>query len=271
METIDGVNLFLKSRQAKGLSLQTIRWYRGILLPFAQKFPELPTSPSDIEQFLLECRGGDERRHGYYRALRCFYNFLHKRGACAPLNPIDQIEPPRRTHKEPHWLMPEELNRLLAYHHLPKVKTALLFLADTGARLGELGSLTLENIRETPWGYAAKIKGKTGVRHTPMTYETYHALMVNLPWDYSTQRLGRLISLAFKKAKVKGTAHSLRHTFGTLWEGDELVLQEIMGHRHLSTTKIYRHLRMKILSEQHHRYSPLRMILARSKEMGIDS
>lgn len=265
--TTVAVNMFLQSRRSKGLSPQTIRWYRGILLLFAQKFPRLPDSPSDIEQFLLECQGGDERRHGYYRALMCFYHFLHKRGFTSFI--MEYIEPPRRSHKEPHWLMPDELNRLLSYPHPPTIKTALLFLIDTGARLGELSSLNLDNIKETPWGYIAGIRGKTGMRYVPINYETYHALMVNAPFGYKKHRLGRLISMAFKDAEVKGSAITLRHTFGTLWEGDELVLQAIMGHTHLSTTKIYRHLRMKILSEQHRLYSPLKMVLSSSKEMNM--
>ncbi len=267
MKTIDGVHSFIQSRHAKGLSPQTIRWYRGILLPFSQKFSKLPSRSSDIEQFLLNCPGNDERRHGYYRALRCFYHFLNKRFNVR--DPVKYIEPPRRTRKDPYWLLPEDLNRLLTYPHPPKIKAALLFLIDTGARLGELGSLTINSLRETPWGYVAEIKGKTGARHVPLNYETYHALMVNLPWGYSTYRLGRLLSLAFKNAEVKGSAITLRHTFGTLWEGDELVLQEIMGHRHLSTTKMYRHMRMKILSSQHRQYSPLRMLLSSSREMNV--
>jgi integrase len=265
--TAEAVNMFLQSRRAKGLSPQTIRWYRGILLLFAKKFPKVPKSPSDIEQFLLECRCGDERRHGYYRALRCFYQFLHKRGG-TPLV-MEYVEPPHRSHKEPYWLIPDELNRLLSYPHPPGIKTALLFLTDTGARLGELSSLSIDNIRETPWGYIVGIKGKTGVRYVPISYETYHALMVSLPLGKGKHRLGRLISIAFKNAGVKGSAIALRHTFGTLWEGDELALQAIMGHAHLSTTKIYRHLRMKTLSEQHRLYSPLRMVLYSSKEMDM--
>lgn len=91
--------------------------------------------------------------------------------------------------------------------------------------------------------------------------------MVNLPLGYTKYRLGRKLAQAFKDAQVKGAAHALRHTFGTLWEGDELTLQRIMGHAHLSTTEIYRHLRTKILSQQHQRYSPLTMVLSTSKSM----
>lgn len=265
METANAIDLFLRSRQAKGLSLETIRWYRGILLFFAQRFPDLPDSSGDIEEFLLNCQAGDERRHGYYRCLRCFYRFLNKRLGIP--NPIEMVDSPRRAKKYPPILMPEDIDRLLRYPHPPKIKAALLFLADTGARPSELAELEISNLTQTPWGFAATIKGKTGMRTVPLNYETYHAMMVNLPLSYTKYRLRRKIAEAFNKSGVKGSALTLRHTYATFWEGDELMLQQIMGHAHLSTTRLYRHLRIKTLTEQHHKYSLLNMVLSTSKSM----
>lgn len=265
MRTEDAIQLFLTSRQSKGLSPQTIRWYRGILLLFGRRFPQLPKRPEDIEQFLANLKVGDERKHGYYRTFRCFYRFLSKRTKIK--NPIEMIDPPKRVHKEPEILMPEDLNRLLIHKHSPQMRTAILFLIDTGARLGELANLTIDKLEETPWGFVATISGKTGMRTVPISYETYHALRVGLPFHCKKHWLGRLISRAFKNAGVKGNALLLRHTFATLWEGDELVLQRIMGHAHLSTTRIYRHLRTRILSSQHNQYSPLKMALSTSQSM----
>lgn len=230
-------------------------------------FPELPDYPEAIEEFLLNCKAGDERRHGYYRALRCFYRFLHRR--LNTPNPVELVDPPRRKPKDPYWLTPEELDRLLNFPHEPPVEAALLFLADTGARSGELVNLKREDIRQTSWGYTAIVNGKTGAREVPLSYETYCALIKTVPFEYSEYRLRKWIPQAFRNAGVKGTAINLRHTFGTLWEGDELILQRIMGHATLSTTKNYRHLRTKIISEQHYKYSPLKMIRSRTKEMSM--
>lgn len=259
------VSQFILSRQAKGLSKRTIEWYRGILKRFSRHYTSLPKDSTTVEEFLASITAGDERRHGYYRALRCFYRFANKRFGYP--NPMDTIEPPKRSHKNPHWLTPEQLYTLLAFPNTPKIKAALLFLLDTGARLGELSGIQIDDLTDTPWGHVVNIHGKTGARSVPISYETYHALMVNLPLGYSTARLGRLISQAVHQAGLAGGAHSLRHTFATLWEGDELVLQQIMGHAHLSTTKMYRHLRTRMLSQQHHQYSPLKTLLSSSKEM----
>lgn len=265
METGIAIGLFLNSRHSKNLSPQTIRWYREILDFFAQKYPILPTAPEDIEEFLADCQAGDERRHGYYRAIKCFYRFLHKRLNIP--NPVELVEAPRRKSKKPKFLTPIEINKLLSSPLKPKIKTAILFLVDTGARLGETASVNITDIEETAYGFIIIIKGKTGERIVPISYETYHALMINLPFGWTRDWLGRLISCAFKDAEIKGSSITLRHSFGTLWQGDELILQQIMGHKSLATTRIYRHLRTRILSEQHNQYSPLRMVMATSRNM----
>ena len=265
MQTKEALKLFLKSRAAKGLSKQTIRWYVGVLKLFVQRFKKLPKSPEHIEVFVASCQAGDERRHGYYRAVRALYRFLHRRYNIP--NPVERIDPPKRKPKYPKVLTPDELNQLLTFPHSAKIKTALLFLIDTGARVGELASLRKEDLSETPWGYIARLDGKTGVRLVPISNETYRALRDNLPLGYSSNRLRRLISRAFDDAYVTGSSLKIRHTFATLWEGDELVLQKIMGHAHLSTTLIYRHLRTRTLSAQHHEYSPLTMVFTRSRSM----
>lgn len=177
------------------------------------------------------------------------------------------MEPPRKSVKRPHFLTAMELNKLLNFPHDKRIKAALMFLIDSGARLGELAQLTVEMLEETPWGFVARITGKTGTRLVPIGYETYHSLMVSLPFPFKAHRLGELIARAFKDAGVKGSAHTLRHTFGTLWQGDEMVLQRIMGHTHFETTMLYRHLRVEALAMQHHQYSPLRMVLSTSRNM----
>lgn len=199
----------------------------------------------------------------YY--IKAFYHYLNYRYKIH--NIIDNIPPPRRSVKYPPTLSHSELQRLINSVKDDEVKTAILFLIDTGARAGELSSLSIDKLKEVEYGYIALINGKTGERFLPISYITYHALMVNLPFKHSNQQLRRMITRAFNDANMQGSALTLRHTFATLWEGDELALQSIMGHANLSTTKIYRHLRIKTLAEQHHKYSPLATALNMSQSM----
>ena len=264
MKTVDAIDHFLLSRKAKGLSPRTIDWYRGILGDFPIRFPRLPKSPEVIERYLASLNVGDERRHGYYRALRCFFRFLARRYGAK--NPVELVEPPKRKKKQPRILSPAEVNQLLDIA-TGYIKAAILFMIDTGARLGEYKNLTINDLHEVPDGFTCTITGKTGERIVPISYQTYHALMVTPRWQHSLWWLSREVSRAFKEAGMQGSALTLRHTFATLWQGEELVLQQIMGHSRLETTRMYRQLRTSLLLQQHNIYSPLKMVLGSSKSM----
>lgn len=260
MNTAPLIDAFLKSRQAKGLSKRTIEWYRGILKPFAKMFPILPKEPGDIEDYLIQCRAGDERRHGYFRTIRVFYRFLERRFKIE--NIVGMVDPPRRKKKIPQPLTLDELDQVISYPHQIRTMAAIMFMADSGARVGETTALELPDLFLSEWGPVARVNGKTGERIVPISEITYRKLQKVLPFRIKAAQLSRLVSWAFRDAHVKGSAHSLRHTFGTYWDGDDLVLKNIMGHSNLSTTEMYRGLRLKKTCEQHHEFSPLKAIVA---------
>ena len=266
MRTTKAVGLFLQSRQARGLSKRTLKWYGEILFRYSNTFPKLPKKPEQIEKFLISTNVGDERRHGYYRTLKAFYNFLEKRHYIKN-NPIHYIEEPKLSPKNPPVLTPENINRVLSSNCRKELKAAIMALTDTGARLAEIATLEVDNLLETPDGFLAVVNGKTGMRMIPISYETYHALMVSLPFKWSKDHLGRLISKCCESAGVNASSLTFRHSFATLWEGDELVLQQIMGHTTLNTTKRYRHLRTQNAIRQHNQFTPLKMVLSFSKQM----
>lgn len=260
LKTKSAMDLFLNSRSAKGLSLETIHWYKGILIRFAGEYPVLPHRPESVEEFLSRCPAGDERRHGYYRGLRAFYHFLEKRHGVK--NVIKVIDPPKRRHKKPRFLTLDELDQLLSFPHPARIKAALIFLTDSGSRVGEAARLKPADITYTQWGAIATIDGKTGVRYVSISDSTYNLLARTLPFGYSPNRLCRKISGAFHDAHVKGTAHTLRHTFGTYWNGNHNTLKFIMGHANISTTDIYVQLRVEKMCNEHRQYSPLRLLAA---------
>lgn len=265
MQTFEAIDLFISSRISKRLRPRAIKWYSDILRAYASRYSELPEIPEPIETFLANPQVGDERAHGYYRALKAFYRFLARRRHVK--NPILLVDPPIRSKKYPAFRTPEELEKLKTFPQPPVIHAALLFLIDSGARVSEAHALSLDDLKDTPWGYVATVRGKTGMRVVPISYETYHALMVNLPFPWSSDWFARRIKKAFIDAGIPGSAHVLRHTFGTLWEGEELVLQSILGHASLSTTRIYRHTRVKHLLLQHRLYSPLRLISGQGPPM----
>ena len=77
---------FLKSRR-QGSSIRTIEFYECCLKPFVLNY-ELTTD--GINEFLrsLTCGNG---KHGYYRAIRAFCNWLYMNGY-VKYNPIENID-----------------------------------------------------------------------------------------------------------------------------------------------------------------------------------
>jgi integrase len=259
MITAEAITLFLNSRSAKGDSQETIDWYAIILEYFRIMYPgDLPDRPDQIDKFLLSCKGGDERRYGFFRTLRALYRFLYRRYDIP--NVMAKVDPPRRKKKLPKSLSLDEFIKLFSHPHDPRIMAYLKFLADTGARIGELHNLKADDIHLTPRGYIAKLNGKTGGRYAPILDSTYQTVIKYLPVPYCLDYLGDLISRAFKDAGVKGSAHSLRHTFGTMWEGSEFALQDILGHANFEMLKNYRRLRTYKLSELHKLNTPLLLI-----------
>jgi site-specific recombinase XerD len=237
------ITLYLRSCRAKGLSKRTIQWYGEILKNFAGLYPELPDKPASLETFINSCRAGDERRHGYFRTLRAFYNFAEKRLEFQ--NPMHLVTAPKRQKKLPRPLTLDQLIQLLSFPHPGRIKGALIFLTDTGVRVGELAGLVPGNFIQTEWGYFAVVKGKTGPRAVPVSQVCYEFI-------------------------IPGSAHSLRHTFGTLWRGGDLsILQKIMGHSNISTTMLYRQVQYDQLAMAHKEYSPLRMVLSVTGNLDI--
>jgi len=180
---------------------------------------------------------------------------------------MTKVKSPRVRPKEKQTLSLEQLRILLEYPgHNPMVRALLYLLVDTGTRLGEAVTLTGQAISQG----SVKVNGKTGERIVPISSEVYQLLVNIMPvsttkdqrlFPYTTFWLGRLVSRAIKAAGLNGfSAHSLRHTFCTLWNGSDTALKHITGHRSWRMIEHYKHQREAQASEQHRQHSPLAML-----------
>jgi site-specific recombinase XerD len=75
----------------------------------------------------------------------------------------------------------------------------------------------------------------------------------------SARSIQRIVEKYAKKARlpVKITPHGLRHTFATdlLMAGADIrSVQELLGHKNISTTQIYTHITDRQLREVHEKF-----------------
>lgn len=228
----------------------------------------MPDSPKKCEEFINSCQAGDERRHGYYRTLRAFYKYAENRLGSA--NAVFGIQAPVRAKKLPRPVPLDYIVQLLTFPHSGRIKAAILFLIDTGARVGETANIKPGDFIDTPLGYLLKISGKTGPRIIPVSKMVHDAIVNYVPFNIKANRLSRLIARAFRDAHIPGTAHCLRHSFGTYWQGEDVsILQQIMGHANINTTMLYRKVQYDKLLIAHDKYSPLKLVLSQIGGIGI--
>lgn len=255
-QTQDLVTAFIKSAENRGLSRETIRWYNSYLARFTLTHPGIvPTAPEPLEEFIASYTSGDERRHGCYRALRSFYGFLSKRFDMA--NPMTKVRPPRRRHKEKTALSIDELKQLLETEIQPEWVSPLLWLlADTGCRIGEVAGLDKDAIGQE----TVKVNGKTGERIvpiSPITREKLLQLSGYTLFPFGKDYIRHRIRKAFNQAGLVGSAHLLRHTFCSLFQGSDLALKDILGHTSFTMVNNYRHTKEAKAIQEHKKFSPV--------------
>ncbi len=195
-------------------------------------------------------------------AFKCFYNqFLGE-------NTLSLKLPPRRCpQKLPVVLSPEETKWVIDAAGTPLERIILMTAYATGMRSDELRRLELEHIdSQRKVIQVMNAKGKkdrlTLLSDTLLT-ELRHYYTLFKPTSYLFYRFSKekavskdIIYLAYTRAKKKagirkpGGIHTLRHCFAThLLEGgaDISTVQELLGHKDISTTKIYLHLSNRLI------------------------
>ena len=269
MKTMKAIQLFLANCEMRKLSSGALKQYRQQLSRFASAFPELPTIPEDVEQYLAHIDATPETIHSYFRTFRAAYNFLEKRYGV--INPMHNITPPKLKNKIMPTLEMSDIELLPIFMKNTRDKTLISLLLDTGIRTGEAVNLKRNNIHNKE-GYII-VEGKVGERIVPIS-DSVVKLLLELPnyddsYIFHSQR-GRLTSAGvyyivkkyLTKIGITGNklgGHRLRHTFGRQYlmlGGDLRSLQMIMGHSNIQTTEKYANLTMEDVMRKHHKYTP---------------
>ncbi len=195
------------------------------------------------------------------------------------VNPAASIATPRREKKLPHFLDPEEVEKLLEAParntwEENRDRAILETLYSSGLRVSELVGLNQEDV--DLFGGLLRVRGRgKKERIVPLGQMALKSLKNYLDQKpprekgrsmkaplYLNRSGGRLTDrsirrLMLKYAKRIGlnrevSPHVLRHSFAThmLDRGADLrSVQELLGHENLSTTQIYTHVTTKRLKE----------------------
>ena len=213
--------------------------------------------------------------------LRSFFRFLCRQGTLEH-NPALAVPTPKLERRLPSFLDERQIVRLLetpstqTWHGL-RDRAILETFYSTGARIGELVGLNLDDLDEISGTIVVRGKGKKErlcpigetalaairayIARRPKKLRVPYAVFVSQKLTRLTARqVDRLIARYVRAAGLPASIspHSLRHSFAThlLDRGADLrSVQELLGHANLSTTQIYTHItpqRLKKVYDQAH-------------------
>lgn len=280
-----------------GLSNNTQKNYQRYLNKFSQwlkKNKKESLKPNELDSKIIwdyrlflsrnidpvSGRGLKKTTQNYYLiALRALLNYFADRDiASLPANKI-KLPKDARSDKNIKFLTLEQIKKLLDAPDINnntglRDRAILEVLFSTGLRIAELGNLTRDQFAniENKKDFELSIIGKGN--HPRTVYFSERALSwlkkyletrqdeEKSVFHVSTRTIERLVK---KYAILSGipiftTPHTLRHSFATdlLSQGLDLrAIQELLGHRSVTSTQIYTHITDKRLRDVHRKFHSL--------------
>lgn len=189
----------------------------------------------------------------YHSYVSQFYGWLQRQGHRED-NPMLRLGSPRAPDRVARPVADSELLRLLNVNMHRRTRVMVLLAALAGLRAHEIAKIRGEDVdieREQ-----LTVIGKAGTAKVLPLHRIllgYAKLMPRRGWWFpsNTTRPGhhvhrksvsRVVSQAMRRAGIAGSAHSLRHWYGTtlLEDGADLrTVQELLRHQSIATTQIY--------------------------------
>lgn len=281
------LNYLRIERNASDLTVKSYADDMAHIAEFFQEQTGSVPEPRNVEIGILRSYVSYLHECGYARAtvarrlacLRSFFRYCNREGICE-VNPAKPLRTPRAGRKLPHFLTTDQVGSLLI---APPANTPaglrdraiLETVYSAGLRVSELVGLNLADWdrsagilrvlgkgrkeRLSPVGsFATKALDKwMEVRQSdPKAPEKQRsAIFLNrFGRRLTTRSIGRLLETHIQTAGLtqQTTPHTLRHSFAThLLDGgaDLRSVQELLGHKSLTTTQIYTHVSTRRLRE----------------------
>ncbi|QDV50424.1 tyrosine recombinase XerC [Gimesia fumaroli] len=293
-DAIDSFLRYLQiERNSSELTLKSYAEDMESLVEYLTEYEETLLPPdrigiSELRRYVAYLHECQYERTTIARRLACLRSFFRYccREGYTKTNPAKPLRTPRTGRKLPHFLTTDQIGSLL---EAPPANTKmglrdraiLETLYSAGLRVSELVALNLTdwdqdaNIirvlgkgrkeRIAPIGsYAAKaLKYWLEEREAkPKPHPDSDAIFLNrLKTRITSRSVGRMLEKYLLQTGLdkKTSPHTLRHSFAThLLDGgaDLRSVQELLGHKSLTTTQIYTHVSTKRLRETYEKSHP---------------
>ena len=274
LNTLEIADKFLASKRAASLQPRSIGNYSQVLHSLALKYPTLPCSPEEVEDFLTS-KPSSSTRLCVYKVLAAFYKFANQRFEVP--NIMCNVQKPMVKQREPESLTRSQAKTLLDAIRTDRERALVYLYLGQGLRLSEALRLDIQDVGED----LLRIKGKERDESMPLLPEVRQALLklagnrgINEPVFVGQRgRLGRdmvekNIKTLFQRAGVIGVQQSpkiFRSSFASLALAagcDFYLVKRLLRHSGGwdVTHRHYIHLSNQDLRERLERYSPLRQL-----------
>lgn len=241
-------------QRAQGLSERTITERGQVLAHLASQADRdaFEIRPVDIIRYTGRPGLSQSSRATYHASIRAFYGWCQRVELRAD-NPADATPTPKRRRAAPRPLGSSQLAAVLAAANRRRTRMMVLLAALAGLRVHEIAKLRGDDF---DWSAGVvTVAGKGGKVAMVPVHEAIAAAADGWPaagWWFGAYDGGdgpikpgavsKAIGRAMERAGVAGTAHQLRHWYGTalLEQGEDLrTVQELMRHESVATTQIY--------------------------------
>lgn len=280
-------------RNCSPLTIRNYGHYLQVLISFLDDGGRRAGMLEDISlenirkfRLFLAQRGLRPVTQGYYIiAIRSLLKWLAKRDIKALA--AEKLEIPRKKEGNIKFLNQKQLERLLNQPLGSTIKGArdraiMELLFSTGLRVSELVALNRDQVDLKNREFGVVGKGGKGrvvfisrralpylVKYLAYRSDHFKPLFINLrprrvtdndeSVRLTARSVQRMVRLYARQAKlpVKATPHTLRHSLATdlLRRGADLrSVQEILGHKNISTTQVYTHVTDRQLKQVHEKY-----------------
>ena len=237
-------------------------------------------------KWLSELGLGERTQARIISGVKAFYNYLELEGLI-PNNPSELLETPKLSRKLPEVLDNQEIERMLGAIDLStksgqRDRAILELLYSSGLRVSELTSLKINDILfdedliiVTGKGNKQRIVpvGSSALHHIGLYLNHFRKPQKEAKTDDTTLFLnlrGKPISRVYIFKRIKEIAqtvgisknispHTFRHSFATtlVEAGADLrAVQQMLGHKSITTTEIYTHLDRSYLKDVIQEFHP---------------